>query len=152
MDKSCCHTHINEDEAKEILGENGLNRTKVKTKVLLEISKASKPISVAEIHQKFKNFNCDISTVFRTITQFKEKNIVQEVNLGEGFFRYEMINHDHKDHEHHHHHHVRCRNCGDIKLIEKCDISIFEKMISKLGYTQTEHRLEFIGLCPKCSK
>ena len=149
MDKNSCQHHINETQAKEILGENGLNRTKVKTKVLLEISKANKPISVAEIHARFKNFDCDISTIFRTITQFKEKNIIQEVNLGEGFFRYEIL-HNHKDHGHHHHH-IRCRNCGDIKPIENCDISIFEKMISKLGYTQTEHHLEFIGLCPKCS-
>ena len=93
--------------------------------------------------------SCDVSTIFRTITQFKEKNLIQEVNLNEGFFRYEMST---GEEEHHHHHHVQCRVCGDIKNIEQCDLAPFEKAIQKLGFKDMEHRLEFTGVCSKCSK
>lgn len=151
MDKKCCHSPLTESAAKDILTENGLNRTKGKIQILQEISKSHKPLSVQEIHTNMKE-SCDLSTIFRTITQFKEKNLVQEVNLHEGFFRYEM-NHSTEDHqEPHHHHHVRCRVCGDIKNIEHCDLGPFEKAISKLGFKEMEHRLEFSGICSKCSK
>lgn len=93
--------------------------------------------------------SCDVSTIFRTVTQFKEKSIIREVNLEEGFLRYEVTFHDD---DHHHHHHVMCRLCGDIKNIEECDLKQFEKAISKLGYKLMEHRLEFTGVCSKCFK
>lgn len=146
-----CDSPLTEDEVRDILTENGLNRTKVKIHILQEISKSKKPLSVAEIHSSL-NEACDVSTIFRSITQFKEKHLIQEVNLDEGFFRYELSSHDHDHGHHHHHHHVRCRICGDIQSIEHCDMGPFEKAIAKLGFSQMEHRLEFTGVCSKCSK
>lgn len=148
MKKKCCEHEIEPDEAKKLLTENGLNRTKIKVGTLVELSKSHTPLSVTELHQHLGD-SCDISTVFRTIGQFKEKGLVRELNLGEDFFRYEIAGQGSQ--RSHHHHHVRCRSCGEIKLIEKCDISIFEKLISKLGYKDMEHYLEFTGLCSKCS-
>jgi Fur family ferric uptake transcriptional regulator len=147
MSNKCCHSPLSEENAKEILAENGLNKTKVKVNILQEISRSEKPLSVTEIHEKIQE-SCDVSTVFRTITQFKEKNLIREVNLDEGFFRYESSS---QEETHHHHHHVRCRKCGDIRNIEKCDLGAFEKAIAKLGFKDMEHRLEFTGLCSKCS-
>lgn len=149
MSKSHCGSPLSEEEVKEILTKNGINRTKVKVLVLQEISKSERPLSVQEIYQNLQE-TCDVSTIFRTVSQFKEKHLIQEVNLDEGFFRYEMSESGH-DH-HHHHHHVRCRECGEIKLIEECDMKPFEAAIAKLGFTEMEHRLEFTGLCSKCAK
>lgn len=150
MKKSCCEGHLSEEKAKELLALNGLNRTKTKTGILVVLSNSRTPISATEIHQQLGDASCDISTVFRTIGQFKEKGIIKELNLGEDFFRYEVGATD-PEKLHHHHHHVRCRQCGEIKLIDKCDMSIFEKMIAKLGYQKMEHYLEFTGLCSKCN-
>lgn len=140
---------MNDQKAKELLATNGLNRTKTKTGILVALSGSHSPLSATEIHQQLGDETCDISTVFRTIGQFKEKEMIKEINLGEGFFRYEIILTDPLK-SHHHHHHVRCRDCGEIKLIDKCDMSIFEKMIGKLGYHKMEHYLEFTGICSKC--
>jgi Fur family ferric uptake transcriptional regulator len=150
MKKKCCDNHLSEEKAKELLTLNGLNRTKTKTGILVALSSSHNPLSVAEIHQQLGDDTCDISTIFRTIGQFKEKGIIKEINLGEDFFRYEFGATDPLK-AHHHHHHVRCRECGEIKLIDKCDMSIFEKMISKLGYQKMEHYLEFTGICSKCN-
>lgn len=147
MSKKHCGSPLSADEVKEILSQNGLNRTKVKVHILQEISKSKHPLSVPEIHASLDEA-CDVSTVFRSITQFKEKHLIHEVNLDEGFFRYEMAGHDHK--HRHHHHHVRCRVCGDIKVIEECNLGPFEKAIQKLGFEEMEHRLEFTAICSKC--
>lgn len=147
MDKKCGHSPLNEESAKEVLRQKGLNRTKGKIKILQLISRSEKPLSVHEIHASMKE-SCDVSTIFRTITQFKEHNLIQEVNLDEGFYRYELQMDDHQ----HHHHHIRCRSCGEIKNLEQCDLSLFEKAIQKLGYKEMEHKLEFSGICSRCSK
>lgn len=147
MEKKCSHSPLSERSASDLLAASGINRTKGKIRILQIISKAETPLSVAEIHNKMKE-SCDLSTVFRAITQFKEKKLIQEINLDEGFCRYEISGTG--DH-HHHHHHIRCRKCGDIKNLEHCDLTLFEKAIKKLGFTEMEHKLEFSGLCSNCS-
>lgn len=146
MEKNCCHSPLSEESAKDILKEKGINRTRGKIKILQLISKSDRPLSAPEIHSKMKE-SCDLSTIFRTITQFKEKHLLREVNLDEGFLRYELTLEDNS----HHHHHVRCRICGEIKNLEHCDLSAFEKAIRKLGYAEMEHKLEFTGVCSSCS-
>jgi Fur family ferric uptake transcriptional regulator len=148
MKHSCCSHPLTAIEAQDLLSDLGLNRTEIKTQLLVQLSKSKKPLSASELHQKIGVENCNISTIFRSLAQFQEKGLVRELNLGEDFFRFELIN---LENEHHHHHHVRCRDCGDIKLIENCDLSIFEKMISRMGFRQMEHTLEFTGICSKCS-
>ncbi len=148
MGIKCCHSPLTEAAAREILEQNGINKTKGKVEILCAISRTNRPLSVSEIHELLERA-CDLSTVFRTITQFKEKNLIRELNLDEAFARYELI---HSAPVSHHHHHVRCRHCGDIQNIEDCDLAVFERAIARLGFTETEHRLEFTGLCAKCGK
>ncbi|HLW56437.1 MAG TPA: transcriptional repressor [Bacteriovoracaceae bacterium] len=146
MKSTCCYHKLTEDECKDLLTQNGINKTKSKISILLKLSESKEPLSAQQIFDELDS--CDLSTVFRTLSQFKEKNLVQEVNLDEGFLRFQLILNDHHQH---HHHFVRCRNCGKIAQIENCDLSIFEKAIKELGFTQMEHRLEFSGLCSRCS-
>ena len=146
MGNKCCQTNLTDQNIKDLLSEHGLNKTKVKLEILQIISNSKKPVSVIEIHHALKD-GCDVSTVFRSISQFKEKKIISEVNLDEGFLRYELYS----TKKNHHHHHILCRRCGDIKNLEDCDLDVFEKALSKLGFTQMEHRLEFTGLCSRCS-
>jgi Fur family ferric uptake transcriptional regulator len=148
MKHKCCDNHISRNSAKELLTEHGLSKTKTKTEILLCLSNASRPLSASEIHDHIGFDSCNKSTVFRTLGQFKEKGLINEINLGEDFYRYEIVNLENNDH---HHHHVRCRDCGDIQYLEKCDLSSFEKMIAKLGFKKTEHYLEFTGICSSCS-
>jgi Fe2+ or Zn2+ uptake regulation protein len=141
----CSHT-LSKEKVLELLTLNGLNRTKAKIDFLIVLSRASSPLSISEIHQAMGK-EVNISTVFRTVNQLKEKNLISETNLGEGFLRYELsILHENE----HHHHHIRCKSCGEIKRLEFCDLSLIEKSLKKFGYIQIEHSLEFLGLCPNC--
>ena len=151
MDKHCCHSQLSEEDCREILSQFGINKTKSKISILIELSKSHEPMSAQQIFETLES--CDLSTVFRTLTQFKDKGLVGEVNLNEGFLRYELtVDSRPNTEDHHHHHYVICRNCKKISQIKGCDISVFEKAIRELGFSQMEHRLEFSGLCSKCSK
>jgi Fe2+ or Zn2+ uptake regulation protein len=149
MSARCCNTHFSEDEIKALLAEKGISRTKLKILMVHLLSQSKQPLSANEIFQKIGAKNCNISSVFRTLNQFHEKSLIREINLGEDFFRYELID-PNEDHSHHHHH-VRCRDCGEIKFLERCDLTAFEKIIGKMGFKQMEHYLEFTGICSKCS-
>jgi Fur family zinc uptake transcriptional regulator len=147
--KSCGHK-LKVEDINSIFEKYRISKTRPKLEIAKMLSSASKPLSVAEIHHEVGGGKlCDISTVFRTIGQFKEKGLVKEIGLAEGFFRYEFLASG-KD-VGHHHHHVRCRTCGLIKALPFCELEIFEKMITKLGFTSMIHHLEFTGLCEKCS-
>lgn len=148
MKHICCNHKLTKEEIKSLLTKNGINKTKSKMAILAKLSESKEPLSAQQIHEELDA--CNLSTVFRTLTQFKDKNLIQEVNLDEGFLRYQLTINSDEDKQHHHHF-VRCRNCGKISQIENCDLSIFEKAITKLGFTQMEHRLEFSGLCSRCS-
>lgn len=149
MKNNCCDSHLSEEVVQDLLSDNGISRTKIKTSILLLLSKSKKPLSANEVYKKIGPNSCDISSVWRSLKQFHEKGIIREINLGEDFFRYELINT--QDDREHHHHHVRCRSCGDIRQLENCDLSLFEKMVSRLGFRNLEHFLEFTGICSKCS-
>ncbi len=148
MGHQCCHTTLSDEEIQNLLIHSGMNRTKIKIEIMQLMAQSIRPLSVMDIHDLL-NKSCDISTVFRTMTQFKDKKIINEVNLDEGFLRYEIVYDQEKDH---HHHYVRCRDCGDIQHIKNCHLEVFEKAIAKLGFTSMEHRLEFTGMCSRCTK
>lgn len=148
MKAKCCDVHLSETEVQELLTEHKISRTKIKTQILLILSRSKEPLPATAIYQKIGPKNCDISSIWRGLKQFHEKGLVSEVNLGEDFFRYELKNPN--EDRHHHHHHVRCRSCGEIKYLDRCDLEEFEKMIGKLGFKKLEHSLEFTGLCSRC--
>lgn len=144
-----CHHSLTLEKIVKIFSQNKVSKTKVKIKLLQILSNSHRPLSAMDLHQLLGEKNCNLSTVFRSITQFKEKNIIQEVDLKEGFYRYEIQDIQTTDE---HHHHIRCRNCGTISSFVGCKLDHLEKEIKSLGFKDIIHHLEFIGICKKCSK
>jgi len=147
MKKTCHHQVISHEEILFLLKNAGISRTKIKIDILNLISKAHTPISVNELHAKL-NEDCNISTVFRAVTQLREKHLISDVILNDGFTRYEF-NHGPSGH---HHHHIKCKNCERVETLDDCDLEMIEKKLRDKGYQFLEHRLEFTGLCHKCAK
>jgi Fur family peroxide stress response transcriptional regulator len=147
---SDCSHHLSSKEIDSLFESYKINRTKPKLEIVKNLCRAQTPQAVSEIHHNIGGSKlCDISTVFRTINQLKEKHLVKEIALAEGFFRYEFSLPG--KHLAHHHHHVRCRICGLIKALPFCKLTLYDQTLAKLGFKDLEHHLEFTGLCQKCS-
>jgi Fe2+ or Zn2+ uptake regulation protein len=146
--KNTCHHELTLDAITDILQLHKISKTKIKMKLLEIFSKAHHPLSVLEVYQILGKNLCNLSTVFRAINQFKNKQILQEVDLHEGFYRYEM---SHENLETNHHHHIRCTKCGKINSFSGCDLSHLNKVVEKLGFKNIQHHLEFLGICKNCS-
>lgn len=138
------HTH--HDNIREILHEKGLKATPLREK-LIEVMKAQHgPMSVEEIKKKLKGIEFDQASLFRSLKKLTEAGIVSQINLDEGFSRYEFTCLTHS-----HHHHVMCRLCKDIMVLPFCIPKEFEAWLKKKGFTEIGHRLDFTATCARCS-
>lgn len=118
--------------------------TKPREEVLNTLSKH--PKTAQEIYKELKEngSTIDLASVYRTLDLFVKINIIQEIDLGEGKKRYELIE------KNHHHHHLVCNKCGAIEDIEMKEDALIKEVCKKSKFKVQKHKLEFFGLCEKC--
>lgn len=139
MTKCCNHKESN---VEVLLKESGFNITRAKKMILELIINSSSPLSSADLLEELTEFN--ESTIFRNLNQLHNSELLNEVDLGEGFKRFEIKPKDH------HHHHIKCNSCGKIDVINTCKLDAFTKELKKLGYKNISHKIEFFGECSNC--
>lgn len=122
--------------------------TRARTLILEIFEKCHLPITAMEILEKLEAAGCKANktTVYRQLESFTEKNLINEVHLGDGKTRYERVCEDH------HHHHIVCRSCKAVDEIKvHDDVSELEKRINKeKKFKVLSHSLEFFGICHNC--
>jgi Fur family ferric uptake transcriptional regulator len=132
----------------------GLSSTPTRIAILQLLSEGHRIYSIDQIIailKKSKSVKGSLvfTTVYRCLIKLASVGLIKEVNLGDGVSRYEI------QHGEHHHHHVICRGCGAIEPLDLrsdvCGLEKFEKLVKKLGFKDLSHRLEFFGVCNKCS-
>lgn len=115
--------------------------------ILLEhISSQNQFVSAQELHALMKaaGETVGLSTVYRTLTALAEQGVVDVVQTENGAALYRVCSREH-------HHHLLCKKCGEATEIQA---QVVEQLTRELavahGFTQVEHRLELLGVCPKC--
>ena len=107
---------VNRDEFKQMLKDHGLKVTNQRLLVLEALASCpDKHLTTEEIYELVKvDFpEIGIATVYRTIQLLLELNLVDKINLDDGFVRYE-IGSVRTEETKHHHHHLICLNCGKV--------------------------------------
>lgn len=131
------------------LKEHGLKVTKPRTAILDILQESAGPISVEDIFKKISlnsKTNCDLASIYRSLSSFEEIGIVQKIDLFDGAAHYEL-----KKGQHHRHFFI-CKNCQKMEKLDACLVGPLEKTLKAKGYTELSHRLELSGICPNCSK
>lgn len=132
------------EEFKVILLSHNQRITAPRLEILSILKSCKKPITISQIHAQMKSGKTDLATVYRTLNLFSELKIVAEIDFKDDFKRYELL------FDRHHHHHIVCRNCGRVENVEACVLGELERMLSRKGYTDVTHSLEFFGVCESC--
>lgn len=104
------------------------------------------PFSAEDLHRRLPEGECDLVTVYRSLSAMEEISLVRRCDFGDGIYRYEF------NHVGHHHHHIICRVCRSVRVIDLCVAETLERMAEELGYSNVSHVLEIFGTCPKCQK
>ena len=135
-------------DCKTELNEVALRATPARIALMNLFEASSEPLDVQTMidYLNKEDIKTDPATVFRIVNLFKEKGLLQSIQLHEGKFRYELSSKPH-------HHHFVCEQCGGIQDISDFSIKKIEEEIQKKRHlTITSHSLEFFGICADCQK
>lgn len=130
-------------QARQILSKTPLKVTRVRVAILALLMKEHGPFSIEEIHAEVGE--SDLTTVYRNLSAMEELKLVKRLNLGDALARFEFI-HEATDH----HHHIICTICRKIESIAECIVKELDLKISRRGYSNVKHSLEFSGVCRMC--
>lgn len=84
-----------------------------------------------------------LATVYKSLKTLVEVNLVQELNVGEGNFRYDgnVLSHPH----------IQCLSCGRVDDIHNLSFEdLNEKVSSYTDYEIVSNQVYFYGICKEC--
>ena len=114
------------------------------------LASAKRPLVIADILSAAPSL--PQSSAYRNLAVLEEAGVVHRVVTGEDFARYELA-----EELTEHHHHLVCTSCGAIEDIDipKALERNIDRTVTELArdsdFTHVSHRLDLMGLCPKCS-
>jgi Fur family peroxide stress response transcriptional regulator len=85
-----------------------------------------------------------MGTVYRNLNILVEQGLIRKIDFGSTFDRYDANTGPH--------YHFMCERCGSITdLPTPIDESLNERVERTTGFKTHRHRIEFYGLCGRCS-
>lgn len=144
---------IDKEKCEKILREKEIKVTRQRVLVLgILAANPEKHFTAEEIFDLIRAESPEIglATVYRTIQVLVELHLVDKLNLGDGFARYE-IGKEGESGSGHHHHHLICMECGKIfsfqdDLLEELE----KKILDKTGFFVSDHEVKLYGYCKEC--
>ena len=99
-----------------------------------------------EVHRLVRRLlpRISLGTVYRNLDALAAAGLIQKVDLAGTQRRFDPLPEQH--------YHVRCTACGSVSDVTLAQMGFLHSAVrGKTDYTVTGHRLEFLGLCPRCS-
>lgn len=141
-----------QDYFKNLLKANGLKVTNQRIAILEVLEdRPGEHLTAEEIYGfvKEKYPEIGLATVYRTIQMLTELEVIDKLNLDDGFVRYEIGNREKEGC--HHHHHLICQNCHSVLTFEDDLLEVLEERIQKsLGFKVVDHEVKLYGYCKEC--
>lgn len=86
-----------------------------------------------------------LATIYKALKTLVEVNLIQEINVGEGNFRYDGNTSPHS--------HIQCLHCGKVDDVEGvCFTSLNDKIKDCVDYEVISNQVYFYGICKDCLK
>ncbi|MCD6282113.1 transcriptional repressor [bacterium] len=119
--------------------------TRQRRVILEELKKAGSHPTADEVYRRVQKRipNISMGTVYRNLEALSEHGIICRLQMSEGPMRFDASMEKH--------YHVRCSKCGRVGDVPASLVNNFEsKVRAECEWQITGHRLEFIGICPRC--
>ena len=131
----------------DLLARHGIKPTANRIVIAETMAAADYPMSMKEIEVKLQTI--DKSSVFRSLTLFREKHLVHQVEDGNDVVRYELCLSDSHEEDDDMHVHFYCEFCHRTYCLP--ELLIPEVKLPE-GYLQTSINYMVKGRCPSCAK
>lgn len=102
--------------AKDAIRSVGLRATAARIAVMRHLADAAKPQTHAEVVEQLADSGFDQSTLFRSLNELSDANLLVRLDLGDQVRRFELTGHD--DCGAATHAHFMCVDCGELKCLE----------------------------------
>ena len=127
-------------EFRKLLKERGLKTTSQRMAILkVLLSQPECHLTAEEIYDLVKKDWPDIglATVYRNIQLLSEMNLIDKLNLDDGYVRYEIGEPNQKSHHHH-----------QEDLLDNLE----QKIEQTTGFVVSNHEVKLYGHCAECRK
>jgi len=121
--------------------------TKQRMSIVREFAAVGRYVTAKELHHRLarKRSGVGLATVYRTLEALQDVGAASARPQPHGETGFLFCPADH-------HHHAVCTRCGRVEDVPCKSIGkIARELTSGLRFTTTQHRLEFLGLCERCS-
>ncbi|MEZ4180395.1 MAG: transcriptional repressor [Candidatus Doudnabacteria bacterium] len=130
----------------QTLKENQFKVTPSRLEALEVLSLSKTPMTIEQIWQKLVKSQPNLVTVYRIIKDFKQKDLVRQVDLQHQHAHFELSAKDD-------HHHLVCTQCGRLEDVPGCQLNdlVMQSVRRSSNFTSTSgHNFEIFGLCKDC--
>lgn len=138
------------EEIAAIFKESGIKNTRQRQRVFDYLTLCIQPVTADAIYDALKTDllngdNVNLSTVYRILDIFIKNRLVTKTSFGNDHKAvFEIYRIEHR-------HHLICVKCNEITAIKGCPLKGYEQSLSQATHFKIlEHRLEILGVCPKC--
>ncbi|MBO7427205.1 MAG: transcriptional repressor [Paludibacteraceae bacterium] len=133
-------------QAEEILSIKGVKPTANRVLVLRTLLNTERPVSLSELEDELPYM--DKSSIFRTLTLFKEHHVTHEIDDGTTL-KYEACHSEHECSVSDMHTHFHCEICQQTFCLH--DIQIPTVQLPE-GYETHAINYMIKGICPQCAE
>jgi len=134
-------------QLEKLLEDHGIKLTVNRMIVAKTLASSNYPRSLTELEDEIPSI--DKSSIFRTLTVFKEHHMVHLIEDGSNGVKYELCTSlDHHDHDDQHIH-FQCRICHHTYCME--DIPVPQIKLPE-GFVAQHSSYTVRGVCPNCLK
>lgn len=122
-----------------------LRTTRQRKVILEELSKLRTHPTANEVYEKVRKRlpRISLGTVYRNLELLSESGFIQKLEMAGTQKRFDGITENH--------YHVRCVMCGRVDDVASGQLATINDAISSISeYDILWHRLEFVGVCPRC--
>ena len=124
-----------------------LRLTKQRNVILDELRSARTHPSAIEVYQRVRKRlpNISLATVYRNLEVLSESGMISKLELAGTRKRFDGFTENH--------YHVRCTECDRVDDLPLDPIPTIDESVGALvDYEILSHRLEFVGVCPRCRR
>ena len=130
-------------------GVNGhsIRMTRQRKVILEELQRMKTHPSADEVYEVVRRRlpRISLGTVYRNLEVLSELGKIQKLELGGTTKRFDWNPNKH--------YHIRCLQCGRVDDAPVAPLTrIEDELYGSTVYEIVGHRLEFLGLCPECSR
>ena len=131
----------------QLLEAHGVKPTANRIIIVKALSQAGAPMSMKEL--EYSILSLDKSSIFRTLTMFREHHLVHTIESGDGGMRYELCKSHDNSTDDDEHVHFYCEQCHKTYCL-------YDTLIPQVHVPEgfLPHSANFIlrGVCPQCRK